>query len=103
MEGLGADKSKFPVWGRKRTAKKVGAAAESPLGSVVPVAEATAQRAREADCLDDLYALELVEALSGYQVSHVRWRGEEIKIALSRSPFSSRGHQLRCALPSAFS
>ncbi|WP_143788419.1 hypothetical protein [Paraburkholderia phenazinium] len=28
-------------------------------------------------------------ALSGYRVGHVRWRDEEIKIPLSRSPFSN--------------
>src|SRR6195952_3938389 len=38
------------------------------------------------------------EALSGCWPGHVRWRDEEIEIALSRSPFPSRGHQLRCAL-----
>ncbi|MEA3104540.1 MAG: hypothetical protein QOF74_8780, partial [Caballeronia mineralivorans] len=37
-------------------------------------------------------------ALSGCWRGHVRWRDEEIEIALSRSPFSGRGHQLRCAL-----
>src|ERR1700674_5614817 len=37
-------------------------------------------------------------ALSGCWAGHVRWRDEEIEIALSRSPFPSRGHQLRCAL-----
>jgi hypothetical protein len=37
-------------------------------------------------------------ALSGYWACHVRWRDEEIEIALSRSPFSSRGHQLRRTL-----
>ena len=40
----------------------------------------------------------LVRALSGCWPGHVRWRDEEIEIALSRSPFPSRGHQLRCAL-----
>ncbi|CAN0628098.1 protein of unknown function [Burkholderia multivorans] len=38
------------------------------------------------------------QALSGYWAGHVRWRDEEIEIALSRSSFPSRGHQLRCAL-----
>ena len=40
----------------------------------------------------------LPSALSGYRAGHVGWRDEEIEIALSRSLFASRGHQLRCAL-----
>jgi RNA-directed DNA polymerase len=43
-------------------------------------------------------ALYLPRALSGWRAGHVRWRGEELKIALSRSPFSGRSHQLRRAL-----
>jgi pyruvate,water dikinase len=41
---------------------------------------------------------DLSGALSGYGIGRVRWRDEEIEIALSRSPFPSRRHQLRRAL-----
>src|SRR5258707_4408520 len=44
------------------------------------------------------YLKGLLGVLSGCWRGHVRWRDEEIEIALSRSPFSGRGHQLRCAL-----
>ena len=37
-------------------------------------------------------------ALSSCGIGRVRWRDEEIEIALSRSLFPSRGHQLRRAL-----
>ncbi|WP_370652315.1 hypothetical protein [Caballeronia sp. TF1N1] len=40
----------------------------------------------------------VLRALSSWWAGRVRWRDEETEIALSRSPFSSRGHQLRRAL-----
>src|ERR1700712_908271 len=45
-----------------------------------------------------MVGLAVWRALSGCWVGHVRCRDEEIEIALSRSPFSSRSYQLRGAL-----
>ena len=41
--------------------------------------------------------------LSGCWAAHLRWRDEEIEVALSRSPFPTWGDQLLCVLVFAFS